>query len=523
MSGTQTSTHTASAASTPVAIASANDTVVTGATGTITDGSGNVWTITAGGQVAVNGVADTTTRNVIELAYVMGTVWQENSSKLWWGETKPNTSWAPAAGTSTSPLPVTSTPTPTPTPTPVPTPVLTTTQTPTFEDNFTTLSLHENWQAGDNWMLIAPDTPLGRGGPNYNESGDQWWTNPYNPNTPISGIYTLAPGGGLQIALLPTPSADQAYINSQAGTNMPFVGGIINSYPTNYQKYGYWQITATMPAVPGTSFQADIENVQVTGTWPPEIDLQIFTDSAGVETVLYDVQTTSGGESWTTSSSAGFNASVQHTYGWDWESNNITFYIDHQKVWQVATPQDGSYTTNPMFLYLLTAANYIGNGDPNPASLPVHALISNVSVYASMPTWTSSPTPTPTPTPSPTPTPTPTPTPVGTPSPNDTVVKGATKTITDASGNKWTITSGGQVAVNGVADTTTANVIELAYVNGTIWQENSSKLWWGETTPTAAWAPSAGTATSPLPATPTPTPTPTPHARLRHPRPTTRW
>ena len=101
------------------------------------------------------------------------------------------------------------------------------------------------------------------------------------------------------------------------------------------------------------------------------------------------------------------------------------------------------------------------------------------------------------------------PTPPGIPSANDTVVTGTTSAITDASGNKWTITSTGQVAVNGTTDTTTAGVTELAYVNDTIWQENTNKLWWGETQPNASWAPGAGTATGPLPATPAPTPTPT--------------
>jgi hypothetical protein len=86
-------------------------------------------------------------------------------------------------------------------------------------------------------------------------------------------------------------------------------------------------------------------------------------------------------------------------------------------------------------------------------------------------------------------------------SPNDTaVLAGSTAAITDASGNTWTITSGGQVAVNGVADTTTANVTELAYVNNEVWQENTGNLWWGKTSPSAAWAPTAGTSTSPLPA-----------------------
>src|SRR6185312_7999395 len=87
---------------------------------------------------------------------------------------------------------------------------------------------------------------------------------------------------------------------------------------------------------------------------------------------------------------------------------------------------------------------------------------------------------------------------------------GSKAAITDAAGNAWTITSGGQVAVNGVADTTTAGVKELAYVNGTIWQENTNNLWWGETAPNSGWSPAAGTSASPLPATPTPTPVPTP-------------
>jgi hypothetical protein len=95
--------------------------------------------------------------------------------------------------------------------------------------------------------------------------------------------------------------------------------------------------------------------------------------------------------------------------------------------------------------------------------------------------------------------PTPPKTPVA--SANDTaVLAGSAAAITDASGNTWTITSGGQVAVNGVADTTTANVTELAYVGKEVWQENTANLWWGKTSPTAAWSPAAGTATSPLPA-----------------------
>ena len=73
-----------------------------------------------------------------------------------------------------------------------------TSATPSFSDSFTSLSLHQTWQSGDKWSLIAPDTPSGRGGPIYNENGDQWWTNPYNTNTPISG--SLYAGGRRRVA-----------------------------------------------------------------------------------------------------------------------------------------------------------------------------------------------------------------------------------------------------------------------------------------------------------------------------------
>ncbi|HEY0182199.1 MAG TPA: hypothetical protein VGC09_05270, partial [Rhodopila sp.] len=96
----------------------------------------------------------------------------------------------------------------------------------------------------------------------------------------------------------------------------------------------------------------------------------------------------------------------------------------------------------------------------------------------------------------------PTPAPTPTASPNDTVLNlGSTAAIVDASGNKWTITSSGLVAVNGIADTTTANVKELAYVDNTIWQENASNLWWAKAHPTDAWSSGDGTSISPLPST----------------------
>jgi hypothetical protein len=67
------------------------------------------------------------------------------------------------------------------------------------------------------------------------------------------------------------------------------------------------------------------------------------------------------------------------------------------------------------------------------------------------------------------------------PSANDTVVTaGSGSTITDNAGNVFTITSNDQMAINGGVITSTANVAELAFVNGGVWQENSAGNWWTE-------------------------------------------
>lgn len=268
-----------------------------GSSAAVTDASGNAWTITAGGQVAINGTADATTGNVTELAYVNGTIWQENSANMWWGETQPNAAWSPQAGTATSPLP-------------------------------------------------APPAPK-----------------------PIV-----------------TPSANDTVVN--AGSNAAIVDSAGNK----------WTITSgAQVAVNG--------NADAT--------------TAGVIELAY------------------VNGTI-------WQENSASLWS--------------------------------GETQPNASWAPAAG-----TAVSPLPS-------------------TPTPTPTGTTSANDTVVQaGSTTAIVDASANQWTITSGGQIAVNGVTDTTTANVTELAYVNGQVWQENTSKLWWGKTSPTAAWSPNAGSSTSPLP------------------------
>ncbi|WP_428532685.1 hypothetical protein [Rhodopila sp.] len=87
---------------------------------------------------------------------------------------------------------------------------------------------------------------------------------------------------------------------------------------------------------------------------------------------------------------------------------------------------------------------------------------------------------------------------VGVASPNDDVYPGVGASVTDADDNRWTITAGGQVAVNGVADPTTGRVDELAYYNGLVWQKNADNHWYSKSSAASGWVAWQGAA-APVP------------------------
>lgn len=251
----------------------------------------------------------------------------------------------------------------------------------TFDDEFDSLSLHRTWQAGDNWQLIAPDSTDGRGGPNWGEGGSQWWVNPYNPSTPANDIYS-ASNGQLNLSLLPTPGSEQAYIDQQAGTHLPYVGGLLNNSPTNYQHYGLWETSMAVDRVPGFSAEVAVENVQLTGHWPPQLNIGVSTDGGGNQTL----QAAMHYDGTSADYSQAIDGTQQHSYGIDWEADAITFYFDKAQVLKVANP-GGVYQTDQMFAYLYTGANYSAGTDTDPplASLPASAYVDYFRVYAGDP------------------------------------------------------------------------------------------------------------------------------------------
>jgi hypothetical protein len=74
---------------------------------------------------------------------------------------------------------------------------------------------------------------------------------------------------------------------------------------------------------------------------------------------------------------------------------------------------------------------------------------------------------------------------------------GTNGSIVDSSGNTWAIDNSGVITENGQQYPGTANVIELAYEQGVVWQENNQDLWWSYDASNNSWTPQGST--SPVP------------------------
>jgi len=175
---------------------SADKTVITApTTSTITDATGNVWGIT-NGQVTLNGKIDSTTLNVTSLAYVSGSVWQENASNLWWQWTG---SWTPQGGTNVNPVTGQAPPPPPPPPPPTPTPTPAPTPTPTPPTSLAVSVVGHN-------IVNANGTPIQLRGVNISSlEGTPFYNDPWRGQSPN---WAAIKSWGVNVVRLPLGEAN---------------------------------------------------------------------------------------------------------------------------------------------------------------------------------------------------------------------------------------------------------------------------------------------------------------------------
>jgi beta-glucanase (GH16 family) len=462
-------------------IPSADRTVVTTVGPVITDNNYNTWSINSAGQVVVNGTPDTAhTANVIELAYVSGQVWQENNQSLWWAKTLPTDAWAPAAGTTTSPLAgATQAPTGSGgttgqgsgspaggTPSGAGTTAGGTTTIPAvgvtpgllWSDEFNTLSLYNpaNASAGGNWYAGG----AWRGGQDQGTvNNDSYEMTPLNPATPFT-VYAVA-NSILSIQFIITPSQYAA-----ACQNKPYTTGTMNTSNSFNRQYGYVEIRAKVPSVPGVG--GAFWFMPSDGSWPPEIDGPEFVtlnsgpiQAHGVAIIgnssAPQQDPSNGGTFFTVPQDGNF-----HTFAVDWQSTYIRHYFDGTLMTSSDCP---AQLQRPMYFII-----EVHGGDPTPgvwgngpvtdtSLLPATWQVDYVRWWDTMAHAA-----------------------VGIPaSGNGASLTGTSGSIVDSNGVTWTLVPGSQglsPARNGTIDTSAWNVILLYWCNGTMYQENSAGNWY---------------------------------------------
>lgn len=207
-----------------------------------------------------------------------------------------------------------------------------------------------------------------------------------------------------------------------------YASGLLTTKGTFSQLYGYFEVSAKMPA--GEGLWPAFWLLPADGSWPPELD--VFEQLGRDPNTIYmsDISKATGKSTYAHSIIEVDSAtSAFHTYGVRWDKDYLTYYIDQVEVGKRPTPAD---MNKPMYMLLNLAVGGSWAGDPDP-SKPFGATLSVDYVRAytleNAPVGTS-PTPPPvvtTPTPAPVVT-TPAPPPVVTTPTPDAVIVGKSVT-----------------------------------------------------------------------------------------------
>jgi beta-glucanase (GH16 family) len=280
----------------------------------------------------------------------------------------------------------------------------------TFDDEFNSLSLW-NGKSGTWDTTYWYDEDKNGSTLNGNNELEKYINVNYGPTASVKP-WTVANG-------VLTLHADKASPDiAQALGGFQYTSGMINTYHSFSQEYGYFEMKAQLPA--GKGLWPAFWLLPEDGSWPPELDVmevlgndptKLYTTVHSNATGQHTMAGVNGGTT-VADTSAGY-----HTYGVDWEADKITFYFDGKQVFQTDTPAD---MHKPMYMIanLAVGGNWPGSPDAS-THFPADMKIDYIRAYDSNPYTNggalpdtangASPTPAPAPAPAADPAPAPAP------------------------------------------------------------------------------------------------------------------
>lgn len=160
--------------------------------------------------------------------------------------------------------------------------------------------------------------------------------------------------GVLTITASPTPDSARSALG-----DMSYTSGLLTTKMTFAQQYGYFEVRAKLPAADG--FWPAFWLLPSDSSWPPELD--VFEQLGGDPSTVYvtAISLDANGKRVTDQERTTIDTTQWHTYGVDWEKDTISYFVDGNKVAQMATPD--SMKNKEMYMLLNMAVGGWA-GDP---------------------------------------------------------------------------------------------------------------------------------------------------------------
>ena len=237
----------------------------------------------------------------------------------------------------------------------------------TFADEFNALSLWNGssgtwdsnfWWGAANGSTLSDNKEL------------QWYIDTdYGPTKSVNPF--SIEDGVLTITAARAPSETRPYIN-----NYEYTSGLLTTYKSFAQTYGFFEVRADMPANKGAwpAFWL----LPKDGSWPPELDVVEMRGQDPNSLIMTSHSKATG--SHTTVVSTPYVASTDgfHTYGVLWTKDVLVWYFDNTEVARAATPVD---MNKPMYMLVNLAVGGMAGTPTDGLATPAEMQIDYVRAY----------------------------------------------------------------------------------------------------------------------------------------------
>ena len=236
-----------------------------------------------------------------------------------------------------------------------------------FSDEFETLSLRDGesgtWDS--NFWWGQPN------GSTLTENGERQWYIDHD-YAPTSSVDPFSINDGvLTITAARAPEAIKDEIN-----DYEYTSGLLTTYESFSQTYGYFEMRADMPDHHGTwpAFWL----LPADGSWPPEIDV-VEMRGQDPNTVHVSAHSNETGSRTTVSSAVNVpDTEGFHTYGVLWTEEELVWYFDDVEVFRTDTPDD---MHEPMYLLANLAVGGVAGEPADGLATPAEMQIDYIRAY----------------------------------------------------------------------------------------------------------------------------------------------